>query len=109
MKLTQLHRRGLRMALTKLNEDGPDDSAFGICYNLNCLFKQGKDYLDVYVFVAEHGATWPGRTGKLDDEGLSVHPILREYKDDESRVPLWEGTQLDQRRSLIRYLMTKVA
>lgn len=112
MKLTQAQRKALHIAIIKLAEDGPADYTMGICWNLNQLYVQGPKFLDVYAFVSENSVTWPGRTGDLDQGTVTrscSYPIKREYDADGDRLPLWEGMQGDARRSLIRYLMAKVA
>lgn len=110
MKLTQVQRKALRIAIIKLAEKEARDKTMGICWNLNHLFEQGRDFLDVYDFVAYHGAKWPGRTGELDACGdKSVYPIKREYNADGDRLPLWMGNQYVQRTALLRYLLAQVA
>lgn len=110
MKLTQLQRKNMRIAIVQLAEKEVRDKTMGICWNLNQLFEQGRDFLDVYDFVAYHGAKWPGRTGKMESCGrLCVYPIQRGYDANGDRLPLWVGDQYTQRMSLLRYLLAQVA
>lgn len=104
MKLSQAQKDALLTGLHLLAKDGPSDTHFGICHNLDQLVVQGLEYLDVYSFVSQTSVTWPGLTGMVwtsEDGYLSscAYPIRNTR-----RAALWEGDQLTQRMSLIEYL-----
>lgn len=118
MKLSKENTRRMLTALRKLEKNGPTDPGYGICLNLDKVFIQGRTYVCTYAFVARASINWPGRTGELRPHGacgtpVCSFPILLEYApvlagshlERRERVPLWEGSQLEQRQSLIKYLI----
>lgn len=99
MKLSQAQKDALLTGLHLLAKDGPSNTTFGICLNLDQL-APGQN---AYGFVSHHSVGWPGLTGEVwvddSDTKRCTYPIEREYG-----TPLWEGSQLEQRMSLIEYL-----
>lgn len=74
-----------------------DDSAFGICYNLNQILWTQDYYGDVYAFVDTNSYGWPlHRTGQ-QGEPYPV-PYVQGYEN-------WEGPNLEARLSLIDWLI----
>lgn len=106
MKLTQVQREELLAGLQILMDNGPSDTGFGICNNLESAMG-GWRTVDPYLFVSLVSVSWPGITGTVytgeDGEPESCYPIARTYTD-LRRDPLWAGVQLKQRHELMQYL-----
>lgn len=107
MKLTTEQRAELVVCLRRLAGGEIADSCFGICYNLAELYNGGGEVkLDCYEVVNQFGKGWPGLTGRVcGATGVAVYPIAKEYTKHGDRMPLWEGSQREQRLDLIEYLI----
>jgi hypothetical protein len=108
MKLTTEQRAVLLKALHSLATDGPVAAAMGICRNLHEMLENFSYGVDAYEFVAAVSVDWPGRTGQQtylhDGAQMCCFPIAREYDEHDDSIPLWEGSQLEQRQSLMAFL-----
>lgn len=113
MKPTSAQRKALVACLRRLASGEIPDTTLGICWNLHFLVRQSRkirEYLDAYDVVSHYSVKWPGRTGELY-RGMHTtccYPIKREYTPGGDRMPLWEGSQREQRMSLIEYLIQEL-
>lgn len=108
MKLTDLQRDELLTALRTLQDKGPVDSGYGICFNLEEIIGPDRT-VDAYTFVARVAVHWPGLTGRVVEGPVTGHkeswnPIARTYMGGQ-RDPLWSGQQLRMRKELIDFLI----
>lgn len=115
MKLLKYQKRALRKAVETLLNDPTSrvNPRLGICWHLDNLVEQGATFVNAYSVVAHYSVDWPERTGELcpsEDGVVACHwPIPKEYGADEERMSLWQGNQLTQRISLLKYLLTRLA
>lgn len=115
MKLLKYQKSALRKAVKTLLNDPTSrvNPRLGICWHLDKLVEQGATFVNAYSVVAHYSVDWPERAGELcpsSDGVVSCHwPIPREYDADACHLPLWQGNQLAQRISLLKYLLTRLA
>lgn len=111
MKLLKYQKRALSKAVKTLLNDPTSrvNPRLGICWHLDKLVEQGATFVNAYTVVAHYSADWP-ELCPSEDEVVACHwPIPREYDAEEARLPLWQGNQLAQRISLLKYLLTRLA